>query len=470
MEIRKIHIDRKHDCKHMLGKFLTEDHADILIENEAVNVYGPSMGGEEDESNLILALRPKAFTPEEVQEAYEGLAKGATESTNRGQSAGNDTSGIQHRRREMIETEDVAIVNWLIETVNVLEPHTKESINTQWELFANKAKAGIRISKQTDNRGITWQRKIMDADGDHDLKGRDILVRELEKCYGKSNAEISKIMKEFKAKYISDTETAMPVLSGIGGYYGRYPRIPYCRTTLYTGQDLNRWEKCLTYINRTDEFFKELLPNRYKIQKSICDTIDPELRIGDTSFTTITINNNFRTACHRDAGDLKEGFGNLSCTGKGEWDGGYTILPEFRVGAKLNPGDLLLMDVHEIHGNTPIREKGTGREAVFRGNKNNTDHTVDFERISLVCYLRENMTLCGSRAYEDLRKSFVEDLMADESRPEHKKYVNYSQKWNGVFPNMWDSEEWVDYLRSHGFDDEADRLRPTINTIDSLFA
>ena len=60
--------------------------------------------------------------------------------------------------------------------------------------------------------------------------------------------------------------------------------------------------------------------------------------------------------------------------------------------------------------------------------------------------------------------------MADESRPEHKKYINYSQKWNGVFPNMWDSEEWVDYLRSHGFDDEADKLRPTINTIDSLFA
>ena len=471
MEVREINIEKKYNCEHMLGNFLSEDDADVLIENEAVNVYGPKGVGqtENDETNLICGLRPKAFSPEEILEAYEGLANGATETTNRGQSAGNDDSGIAHRRREIVDAPDDALINWIIESASSIEDMTLDVINKQWEQFEFLYNQGKLKTKQKQNRGTTWQRKKMDEEGFTDITGRDLLKKTLNEIQHLSNAEKSAKIKEFKKWYISMTETAFPVLSGIGGYYGRYPRIPYCRTTSYTAVDVSRWEKCMNYINKTDQFFKELLPNRHAIQKRVCDTIDPELRIGDTAFTTVTINNNFRTACHRDAGDLKEGFGNLSCTGKGEWDGGYTILPEYRVGAKLNPGDVLIMDVHQIHGNTPIREKGSGREAVFTGNKHNKDKMVDFERISLVCYLRENMTQCGSRAYEDLRKQFVQSMIEDKTRPEHKNYTHKSQIWNGVFPGMWESDEWVHYLRSNGFDQEADQIQPPINTIDQFF-
>ena len=471
MEVREINIEKKYDCEHMLGNFLSEDDADVLIENEAVNVYGPKGVGqtENDETNLICGLRPKAFSPEEILEAYEGLAKGATETTNRGQSAGNDDSGIAHRRREIVDAPDDALVNWIIDSASSIEEMTLEVINKQWEHFEVMYKSGKLKTKQKQNRGTTWQRKKMDEEGFTDISGRELLKKTLNEIQHLSNAEKSAKIKEFKKWYISMTETAFPVLSGIGGYYGRYPRIPYCRTTSYTAIDVGRWEKCMNYINKTDQFFKELLPNRHAIQKRVCDTIDPQLRIGNTAFTTVTINNNFRTACHRDAGDLKEGFGNLSCTGKGEWDGGYTILPEYRVGAKLNPGDVLIMDVHQIHGNTPIREKGSGREAVFTGNKNNKEKKVNFERISLVCYLRENMTQCGSRAYEDLRKQFVQSMIEDKTRPEHKNYTHKSQIWNGVFPGMWESDEWVHYLRSNGFDQEADQIQPPINTIDQFF-
>ena len=471
MEVREINIEKKYDCEHMLGNFLSEDDADILIENEAVNVYGPKGVGqtENDETNLICGLRPKAFSPEEILEAYEGLAKGATETTNRGQSAGNDDSGIAHRRREIVDAPDDALINWIIESASSLEEMTPSVIENQWKQFEFLYNQGKLKTKQKQNRGTTWQRKKMDEEGYTDITGRELLQKTLNEIQHLSNAEKSAKIKEFKKWYISMTETAFPVLSGIGGYYGRYPRIPYCRTTSYTAVDVQRWEKCMNYINKTDQFFKELLPNRHAIQKRVCDTIDPELRIGNTAFTTVTINNNFRTACHRDAGDLKEGFGNLSCTGKGEWDGGYTILPEYRVGAKLNPGDVLIMDVHQIHGNTPIREKGSGREAVFTGNKHNKDKMVDFERISLVCYLRENMTQCGSRAYEDLRKQFVQSMIDDKTRPEHKNYTHKSQIWNGVFPGMWESDEWVHYLRSNGFDQEADQIQPPINTIDQFF-
>ena len=36
----------------------------------------------------------------------------------------------------------------------------------------------------------------------------------------------------------------------------------------------------------------------------------PNFRIEDTAFTTITINKDYRTAVHTDAGDYAAGFGN----------------------------------------------------------------------------------------------------------------------------------------------------------------
>ena len=471
MEVREITIDKKYDCEKMLGNFLSEDDADVLIENEAVNIYGPKGIGqtENDESNLICGLRPKVFDPKEILDAYEGLANGATETTNRGQSAGNDDSGIAHRRREIVDAPDDAIIKWIIDSSGSLEEMTPEAINAQWEQFRLLEGEGKLKSKQKQNRGTTWQRKKMDDEGYTGINGTDLLRNTVDSIKGLSNFDKAERIKEFQSWYVSLTETAFPVLSGIGGYYGRYPRIPYCRTTNYTAHDVERWKKCLHYINKVDDYFAELSPTRYASQKRAADSIDPELRIGDTAFTTVTINNNFRTACHRDAGDWKEGFGNLSCTGKGEWDGGYTIFPSFRAGVKLNPGDMMIASVHEIHGNTAIREKGSGREAVFTGNKQNTDKLVNFERISLVCYLRRNMLECGSRAYEDLRKQFTVDLMNDKSRPEHSQYNHKSQMWNGVFAGMWFSEEWIHYLRSHGFDQEADQINPPINTLEEFF-
>ena len=89
---------------------------------------------------------------------------------------------------------------------------------------------------------------------------------------------------------------------------------------------------------------------------------------------------------------------------------------------------------------------------------------------NLPIVVRENMSECGSKVYEDLRKQFVQDRIDDKEHPGHSKYIHRSQTWNGVSPGMWESDDWVDYLRKNGFDAEADELRPTVNTIDSLFA
>ena len=75
--------------------------------------------------------------------------------------------------------------------------------------------------------------------------------------------------------------------------------------------------------NTSDEnVIKEILQNKAYSKKKI------DFKIHDTVFTTVTVNKNFRTAAHYDAGDLKEGFGNLAVLQTGEYSGAYTVIPK----------------------------------------------------------------------------------------------------------------------------------------------
>ena len=74
---------------------------------------------------------------------------------------------------------------------------------------------------------------------------------------------------------------------------------------------------------------------------------------------------------HRDAGDLKEGFGNLVIASEGEYEGSYTMFPQYGIGVNCKQGDFLAMNVHEWHCNSKMIGNGT--------------------RVSFVFYLREKM-------------------------------------------------------------------------------
>ena len=123
----------------------------------------------------------------------------------------------------------------------------------------------------------------------------------------------------------------------------------------------------------------------------------PHLKIPDTSFSTITINRNFRTALHKDAGDFKGGFGNLTVIQRGMYHGGYTVFPQFGIGVDVRSNDFLAMDVHQWHSNTPIYETKEDREynetldTVFKDNPEVGTAGIynKYTRLTFVCYLRE---------------------------------------------------------------------------------
>lgn len=183
---------------------------------------------------------------------------------------------------------------------------------------------------------------------------------------------------------ISKTRVADKVVnSGIIGYYDRTLRTPYCRKTAYTKNKFEKYTKCLPIIKQVSDLYKELIPDKWAYQKSYIEKTSKDFVIEGTVFTTVTVNKNWQTAVHTDKGDLKGGFGNLVAIRKGKYTGGYFVLVKWGVAFDLNNTDILFTDVHQIHGNTPIRKV-----------------TEDATRISLVMYYRENMIDCGTTEEE----------------------------------------------------------------------
>lgn len=171
---------------------------------------------------------------------------------------------------------------------------------------------------------------------------------------------------------------AGPIASGIVGFFDRYTRIPYCRQTAWTMENKDKFMKALPLLQLASSAFEALIPERHAAQKRYVETTHAEWIIPGTVFTTITVNSNWQTAQHQDSGDLRSGFGVMACLGH-DFEGGWLLFPKYKTAFKMRPGDLLLSNVHEWHCNTPIKLLKEGAE-----------------RLSLVCYFRENMERCGT--------------------------------------------------------------------------
>jgi hypothetical protein len=182
---------------------------------------------------------------------------------------------------------------------------------------------------------------------------------------------------------LSAQNRALPIQSGVVGYFDRSARFPYCRQTAFTIAEADKFAAALPLVRAIDAVFAEAVPDRYAAQRARADATPADFVIAGTAFTTITVNRNWQTAVHKDAGDLREGFGCLVALRAGKFDGCHLVFPKYRTAVDLRTRDVLLCDFHEWHGNSPIR----GVPGAF-------------ERLSLVFYYREHMAACGTAAEE----------------------------------------------------------------------
>jgi len=194
----------------------------------------------------------------------------------------------------------------------------------------------------------------------------------------------------------SGQSEASYIASNISGYFdrplrehrGRLGTIRACRTTSFTLNNQELWRQGLLFIQYINGLYKRYGGEYYNQQRREWKGIHTQLKIPDTVFTTVTSNYNWRTACHKDSGDFQGGLGNLVVVGR-DFTGGYIGFPQFKILIKIQPGDFLLMDVHEYHCNTPVTTTGNGF------------------RLSFVMYIREDMKLCKSQKTVDNTRYFI---------------------------------------------------------------
>jgi len=213
-----------------------------------------------------------------------------------------------------------------------------------------------------------------------------------------------------------------PVYSNpVGFYEPSHFAKKKCRMTHHTIENYDDFFAGKSYLEQLGESYKELNPEKYHDQMARTQKF-PHLQIPDTPFSTITFNRNFRTALHQDKGDY--GFGNLSVIERGQYSGGYFIIPQYGVAVDMRCGDHLCVDVHKHHANTPLYE--TPEQAEFNKSlsplyKTNSEIGVmgelyKFTRISMVCYLRNNIATRCSDKYDPT------DI---ERRSNNKHELNY---------------------------------------------
>jgi len=439
----------KVDCSHLMGTFLDESHYDVLVE-EDTDCYLPEDLGllartssskdkneKPDENRIGFIFRKNWFTKEEQEQAYIGLRGAAKESQNRGMAAG--PKGAKLGGREWATVEQLDILTYLCE---LNESGIADDFENTLETIRGLA------GKKEDTRGLVWLSSEVE-------KHKFNFDEWLKKVVKKPNKEIKKEAKWVLETFISDTTYANAVLSGVAGWFDRYPRIPYGRATSYTRDHFDKFQMAFPFLQSLDRGFRELLPLRWGNQKAAADKIDSRFLVPGTVFTTVTVNSNFRTAAHYDAGDLNSGLSNLLVvSNNGKYKGGYLILPEYRIAVNVRPGDLLLINNHEcMHGNTPIELDEEGAE-----------------RISLVCYFREKMLELGSYEYENFRYEHV------ECRRKNKEHPLWKPLWNGISEGMWAQKEWYDFLEARGGREMLDKYHPEANkknvssSLEGLFA
>lgn len=357
--VKKIYSDDEIKAKE--GHWFEESDIKYPIVNSNTDVYRLD---DEGNRHLLLKFRKNVIPDNLIKTGWDSYKDLAKASRGRGASAGIiDTNSQYWGKRKLVDTK-----KWSTGYLNPkgLEMYESLSPLDETELLTKCKELTIKMK-----------------DG---LKKEDLIQLIIKKSGGVSKMKVNN-----------------QVASNPIGFYEsgkNFADLP-CRLTHFTRTNFEKYNEGLPFIQHIDKLFQKLIPEAHNKQLSRADT-KPHLKIPKTSFSTVTINRNFRTAMHRDAGDFRDGFGNLTVIERGKYHGGYTIFPQYGVAIDLRNNDFVAMDVHQWHCNTPIYETEEDKkynesiEPAFKDNPEVGTAGIyeKYTRISFVCYLREKIASC----------------------------------------------------------------------------
>lgn len=360
--VKKLYSDDEIKLKE--GHWFDENDIKYPIVSSNTDVYRLD---DEGNKHLLLKFRKNVIPDKHIElgwNSYKDLAKA---SRGRGASAGTiDTNSQYWAKRKLVDTK-----KWSTGYLNPkgLEMYESLSPLDENELLSKCNEMSIKLKE-----GLTKE---------------DLIQLIIKKSGGVSKMKVNN-----------------QVASNPIGFYEsgkNFADLP-CRLTHFTRTNFEKYNEGLPFIQNIDKLFQKLIPDSHN--KQLCRADEkPHLKIPNTSFSTVTINRNFRTAMHRDAGDFKDGFGNLTVIERGQYHGGYTIFPQYGVAINLRNNDFVAMDVHQWHCNTPIYETKEDKlyneslEPAFKDNPEVGTAGIyeKYTRISFVCYLREKILSCPDK-------------------------------------------------------------------------
>ena len=227
-------------------------------------------------------------------------------------------------------------------------------------LSYNRGSAGGVVNSKGLRRGMEkWKKKPecpCDKDGNPLPEGH-------EKHSSYFKYEDGRISKRQRSNSVSS--------QSIGGF-DKSPQHP-CRLTFWTKHNLQAYESIFPLCSYISDTYFSYCPDKWLGQYEKYQNCPQDYVIPDTNFSTLTINCDFRTACHRDKGDCKAGLTAFTVKRLGDYRGGELCFPEYHLGLNVEEGDLLLFNPHTAHCNNPLVGSG---------------------RMSFVLYLREKMDKC----------------------------------------------------------------------------
>ena len=356
--VKKLFSDE--EIEQRRGTWIEESDIKYPIVNSNTDVYRLDDNGNEI---LLLKFRKNCINDKLIKigwDSYKNLAKA---SRGRGASAGPvDPNSDYWKKRNLVKTS-----KWSTSYLNPKGNQLKEDYD-KLSFEELQSKANELNCKLSDNK--------------------DELILEIIK----------------KQNGISKMKVNNQVASNPIGFYEQNKNLGTdlpCRLTHFTRTNFDKYNDGLPFLRKIDSLFQKLIPDSYQRQLNRANQ-KPHLKIPGTCFSTVTINRNFRTALHQDAGDFKEGFGNLTVIEQGKYHGGYTVFPQYGVAINLRNNDFCAMDVHQWHSNTPIYETEEDKqynETIDSDFKDNPKVGTaglyqKYTRISFVCYLREKIAQC----------------------------------------------------------------------------
>jgi len=443
--VRKVQIEKIQECpdKEWLGRWPEASDIDEIF-HEDVDVYLPS--GELSIVFRVGALKSTLpldkggnLTPENHQ-YWQWVSKDLL-TDQRGNAAG----------RDIVSNPEIRVTKG------------------QWEFFlrATRAKKAlvdleearmIIASDSKPDRNTYYINKV-EADGLVDLneiKKWDAIVRKkktspAEKEEAKANRNVAKlkwfnnwfekewvpateenrvaVAKAGRKRYITSQPRANRCLSNVLGTIDRTGRIPYGRLTASTIKRWDEFEANQPFYHEINDLLKETMPDKFAVlDERFSKVKDHRYNLFGTAFTTITINNNFRVAYHRDGNNAQGAVAAVCVMEQGVYEGYEFVFPELGIGFDIREGDVFVGDNQGlIHGMLPLKNQ-----------------SEDAENVMFVFYQRDRITMMEDLECENCRKEFMAYAVVNLT---HKG--TGEPKWAGSWEGMWISPEWNEFKENN---------------------